>query len=105
MSDEPLQPSQEARACAGEIAQMLFDPNPHPQQLEGWAGLLKGAHDDSAIVQALARFEAKIRADQRGIDAIAARDAMVDYEWPPQDGDQQIDTVLAAIRKEPPHAN
>jgi len=27
----------------------------------------------------------------------AARDCMVDQEWPPQDGDQQIDEVLEAI--------
>lgn len=29
---------------------------------------------------------------------IAARDCMCDQEWPPQDGDVQIDEVRAAIR-------
>lgn len=33
--------------------------------------------------------------------AIAARDAMVAMEWPPQDGDRQIDEVMAAIRDMP----
>ena len=33
--------------------------------------------------------------------AIAARDALVRHEWPPQDGDVQCDEVLAAIRALP----
>lgn len=39
-----------------------------------------------------------IKSEAREECAIAARDALCDYEWPPQDGDAQIDAVIKAIR-------
>lgn len=44
------------------------------------------------------RTSATIRREAFEEAAIVARDAMAALEWPPQDGDQQIDEVLAAIR-------
>jgi hypothetical protein len=45
----------------------------------------------------LARHREQARAEAIEQAAIAARNALLDYEWPPQDGDAQIDAVLDAI--------
>lgn len=57
--------------------------------------------------EAKERWRVKARAALRSLPsrdevleqaAIAARDALLNYEWPPTDGDAQIDAVLAVIR-------
>ncbi|KQM88617.1 hypothetical protein ASE67_02435 [Sphingomonas sp. Leaf23] len=53
------------------------------------------------IVAAMLAFADAEAAAMRERAAIAARDAMCDQEWPPTDGDRQIDEVLAAIRALP----
>lgn len=72
MSDEPLQPSQEAIACGTD--------------------LMGGVAASPRVYQILARFEAKIRADQREIDAKVVENNR---------GTQRFQDA-AAIRKEAP---
>ncbi len=60
--------------------------------------MLAGKWDDTEYVIAFARHAATARLKAMEEAAIAARDSMVAHEWPPQDGDVQIDEVMAAIR-------
>ncbi len=60
--------------------------------LEDFQEIGAGSYGD--LVQAFARH--RLAAIEEC--AIAARNRMVAQEWPPTDGDQQIDEVLEAIR-------
>lgn len=59
------------------------------------------AHRPPVTVASLYGYEAGLVEGarlMREAAAIAARDALVDYEWPPEDGDAQIDAVMDGIR-------
>ena len=72
--------------------------------VEGPGGGFVTDHLDAAEwhVDEIEKAISQIRADQKERDIIAVRDAMVAMEWPPQDGDRQIDEVIAAIREQTP---
>ncbi|MDF0490036.1 hypothetical protein PX554_18020 [Sphingomonas sp. H39-1-10] len=53
--------------------------------------------DNCQLAYAFARYGARIRAEVMEDAKRAVRDVMVAQEWPPQDGDRQIDEVLAAL--------
>lgn len=99
MSDEPLQPSQEAREAAAELCE------------RGMATKIRnGNNDDHMAAQAFARFEALIRADQRERDAkVAEGRQQIAQDGTDLTGFYYVNAerrhVAAAIRKEPPHAN
>lgn len=56
--------------------------------------VMAGEWDAVAGVQLFARYRQQALEEA----CIAVRDCMVAQDWPPTDGDQQIDEVLAAIR-------
>lgn len=54
--------------------------------------------DVEQVISALTTPSAKLAEVERARCAIAARDCLLAMEWPPTDGDAQIDAVLRAIR-------
>jgi hypothetical protein len=69
--------------------------------LAGWADDSKEMQEIVAHRLAFSTPAASDAEVMREACAIAARNALVAHEWPPQDGDRQIDEVLAAIRALP----
>lgn len=101
---------------AANVIAALSHPDPVGQREEVVGALVRrllavvGEHRDDWSSEVVSAFQgiadglrslpsdADIRAATIEECAIAARDAMCDMEWPPTDGDRQIDAVLAAIR-------
>lgn len=93
---------------AREIAARYFDNDPLDKARKAVAAdIRKGGtmdYQDATQIALYALCHANRTADAAAVReaaAIAARNAMVAMEWPPQDGDRQIDEVMAAIRALP----
>ena len=76
-----------------------------PHAKSGKDRIKSGEWDNHSLIQAFAAHHlaaiAEGRRQMREEAATATVDCMCDQEWPPQDGDVQIDEVVAAIRAIP----
>ena len=102
---EPIEADREA---AASLIRTYWAGGGHEKMHQLADSIENGSCRHDVFTQAFMRhrlaFSTPAASDAEGMReacAIAARDALVAHEWPPQDGDRQIDEVLAAIRALP----
>lgn len=64
--------------------------------IDDWA--TGGGYFSQTLRQAFARHRTQARQAALSAALVAIRDCMVGQEWPPTNGDRQIDEVLAVVR-------